>query len=254
MTKLNDVIIACVFTVSASVSSADCDSGSTHEQLICLQREICPNPASEAERIACYGMITTALSGKEVPAVPDESIESSPARTRAPVTMIREPATATVEEPAAEVAVSNESIESSPAASGAAIEVIDEPGSVVVEPAAESDDIAESSEAEPARERRFSFSNLFGKDDEVEDPDWLKVVFVRTEIRGNELIVLDNAEVWVESERNPFSQFKVRDRVRISPTDQLIRKDGAKVRVSRVECGPSRPLKGRCRSLERYLD
>ena len=61
MTKLNDVIIACVFTVSASVSSADCDSGSTHEQLICLQRAICPNPASEAERIACYRMITTAL-------------------------------------------------------------------------------------------------------------------------------------------------------------------------------------------------
>jgi hypothetical protein len=291
MTKLNDVIIACVFSVTASIASAACDDGSTHEQLICLQREICPDPASEAERTACYRMITAALSGKEVPAAPNESIESSPAESSAASTMIGEPASATeeesaadvavanesiesfpaessaastmigerssatVEESAADMAVANESIESSPAVSSAASTIIDRPASVAIqEPATDMQGKAESNEARADNERRFSFSNLFGRDDEADVSGWAKIVFVRAEMRGTELIVLDNGQVWVENVRNPYSQFKRRDRVRISGTNQLIRKDGAKTIVARVECGPSRPLKGQCKSLEKYLD
>lgn len=222
MSKLTRLFIACVCVASASVTSAACESGSVHEQLTCLQREICPNPSSEAERIACYQMISTALSGKEVPAAAPASMQASPAKST--TTSIAKPITA----------IMNSDLPASVTADG--------PGT------------SESKDTDVGRESRFSLSKLFKKVDADDDPNWAKVVYVRAQLKGTELIVLDNGQVWVENQRNPFRQFRKRDRVRISESGQLTRKDGFTASVSRVICDPAKPLRGRCQSLGKYLN
>lgn len=113
---------------------------------------------------------------------------------------------------------------------------------------------SESKDTDVGRESRFSLSKLFKKVDADDDPNWAKVVYVRAQLKGTELIVLDNGQVWVENERNPYRQFRKRDRVRISESGQLTRKDGFTARVSRVICDPAKPLKRRCKSLGKYLN
>ena len=279
MNTLTRLIIASVCMANASLASAACESGSVHEQLTCLQKEICPNPSSEAERIACYRMITTALSAKRVPAPANESIESSttmsttrvpaPANesNESPTTMptTREPApasesnessatmsTARVPAPANEATESSTTM--STAKSTASIRMSDVPASVPDDGAGPIVDTSESGETNVERKSRFSLDRLFNKVDVVDDPNWAKVVFVRTQVRGTELIVLDNGQVWIENDRNPYLQFKRRDRVRISDSGQLIRKDGSRAKVSRVNCDRAKPLQGHCKSLGKYLD
>jgi len=256
LNKLTRLFIACVCVAGASAASAACESGSVHEQLTCLQREICPNPSSEAERIACYRMITTALSGKEIPDVANESIEPATAESTAESTAewvstvesVAESATESTPEPRTESTIE------STAESPATVNAVQRPALVPEdEPVVRKVVLSEPSATDADSRSRFSLTKLFRKKAD-DDPDWTEVVYIRTELRGTELIVLDNGQIWAENERNPYRQFRKHDRVRVSESGQLVRQDGSRTRMFRVDCDSAKPLKGRCKTLGKYLD
>lgn len=211
--------------LSASVLAV-CEDGSSIERLSCMREAFCPEAASVEERTACYQMISEALRN-------DRLSGNLPAMSPRQESKQTKPSQA---EPTQEVP--KETVRS-------------EAPSIK-----EKRRTKRQSRGKKDKEEKKGFE-LFGwaKSDKKEDygPEWTRVVFVRRESSGAELVVLEDGSVFGEKKRNGFVTLSKGDWVKVNDASVLIRRGGGTTEVLPIDCKAGQELKGRCRGLKRFL-
>ena len=208
--------------LSASVFAV-CESGSSVERLSCMRDAFCPEAASVEERTACYGMITEALRNDRI----SGNLSATPPKQEIKQTNTPEP----------------------------------ESTQEVSEETAQSDVPSNKNKRRAKRQSKDKKDKkgfeLFGwaKTDKREDygPEWTRVVFVRRESSGAELVVLEDGSFWGEKKRNGFVTLSKGDWVKVNDESLLIRRGGGTTAVVALDCKTGEELKGRCRGLKRFL-
>ncbi len=214
-------LLGALMLLSGSVFAV-CENGSSVERLSCMREAFCPEAATVEERTACYQMITEALrndrvSGNRPASEPRE--ESNKANSA---------------EPESTQELPEETVQSEPPP------------------------IEKKKNKRRAKDKKEKKGfELFGwaKSDKRDDygPEWTRVVFVRRESSGAELVVLEGGAVFGEQKRNGFVTLSKGDWVKIKDASLLIRRGGGTTEVESLDCKTGGELKGRCRGLERFL-
>ena len=221
--RLIKIFFFSVVMMISTGASAVCESGSAVERLSCMRAEFCPEASTVDERTACYQMITEVFrQERQASSRSQKKVSESPS----------------ISKPVSE-------------------DIVQEGESVSLElavPPNSDDSDSELLEGKKSKKRRFQLMG-WAQSDKEEDfgPEWTKVVFVRSESSGAELVVLEGGEVWGEINRNGFVSLAKGDWVKIAGTSKLVRRGGGAFEVSRIDCALSKGLKGRCRGLKKFL-
>ena len=222
----HQVLRLCAFFVlctSSGFAAAVCENGSSIDRLSCMRNAFCPEASSVEERTACYQMITEALRNERLTG--DRSVVRPKQET-----------------------LKTGNSEPTPA-QGVPDEVV-QTESVVSEEKSKP-----KRRAKEKKEKRGFKLLGWAKSDKKEDygPEWTRIVYVRRESSGAELVVLEGGEVWGEKKRNGFVTLSKGDWVKINGASQLVRRGGGSTEVEVLNCNPDEKLKGRCRGLKRFL-
>ena len=202
---------------------AVCENGSSIDRLGCMREAFCPEATSVEERTACYQMISEALRNDRLsgnlPAIPPK----------------QEPKEVKPSQPESTPEVSDETVQSEA-------------------PSNKEKRRAKRQSKEKKEKKGFELFGWAKSDKKVDyGPEWTKVVFVRRESSGAELVVLEGGSVYGEKKRNGFVTLSKGDWVKIKDASLLIRRGGGTTEVVPIDCKAGQELKGRCRGLKRFL-
>ena len=218
-------LLGALMLLSSSVLAV-CENGSSVERLSCMRGAFCPKADTVEERTACYQMITEALrkdrlSGNRPVSEPREKSKKTNS------------AEAESSQQLPEQTVQSES------------------------PPIEKKKKTKRRAKDKKEKKEKKGFELFGwaKSDKRDDygPEWTRVVFVRRESSGAELVVLEGGAVFGEKKRNGFVTLSKGDWVKVKDASLLIRRGGGSTEVVPLDCKAGAELKGRCRGLERFL-